>query len=190
MIKKVLNEQEIQKICKSIANQINNMIKNTNSLPIFIGVMKGALPFMFDLMKYIEHPCLEDFIQVSSYEGTSSTGKITLKKDLSYDITNRDVFIIEDVVDTGITMNFLKEYLLSKYKPSSLTTISLLDKKCMRKVPFDVDIVGKEIPNEFVVGYGLDYNELGRNIPFVFIPSKEEIENFDKLLNTLKKKIY
>ena len=183
MIKKLLDEKEIQEICKRIADTINESLKDKKTLPIFIGVMKGALPFMFDLMKYINHPCLEDFIQVSSYEGQSSTGKITLKKDLSYDITNRDVFIIEDIVDTGVTMNYLKEYLLSKYSPASLTTISLLDKKCKRKVPFEVDIVGKEIPNEFVVGYGLDYNELGRNVPYILVPSKEEIEEYDNLLN-------
>ncbi len=182
MLKIILSETEIQNICADIASKIESKLKNNDSIPVFIGVMKGALPFMMDIMKNITIPCKMDFIQVSSYEGTESTGKITLKRDIHENIKDKDVLIIEDIVDTGVTMDFLTKYIKDKYAPRSLTTITLLDKKCRRVLPFDVDIVGKEIPNEFVVGYGLDYNDLGRNSSYVYVPTKEEIEHFDELL--------
>lgn len=181
MLKIILSEEEIKTICSNIAKIIETKLENSTSIPVFIGVMKGALPFMMDIMKNITIPCKLDFIQVSSYEGTESTGKITLKREIHENIKNKDVVIIEDIVDTGVTMDFLTKYIKEKYAPKSITTVTLLDKKCRRVIPFDVDIVGKEIPNEFVVGYGLDYNDLGRNSSCVYVPTKEEIEHFDEL---------
>ncbi len=182
MLKEILSEKEIQKICKDIAKQIEKKFENTNSIPVLIGVMTGALPFMMDLIKNIKSYCLLDFIQVSSYSGTTSTGKITIKKDISENITGKDIVIIEDIIDTGLTFDFVTKYLSQTYHPKSITTVTLLDKKCMRKVQFEVDIVGKEIPNEFVVGYGLDYNGLIRNTTNIYVPTKAEIEEIDSLL--------
>lgn len=182
MLKTILSEQEIKDICKRIAKQIEDKYKNEKTIPIIIGVMKGALPFMMDLVKNITTPCMIDFIQVSSYEGEKSSGTITLKKELTYDINNKDIIVIEDIIDTGITMDYLKKYFETNYSPKSITMVALLDKKCKRVVPFDADIIGKEIGNEFVLGYGLDYNELGRNYPYVFVPTKEEIKELDKIL--------
>ncbi len=183
MLKTILSEEEIQQICQRIALDLDNKFKDKDSIPVFIGVMKGALPFMMDIIKNITIPCMIDFIQVSSYEGDKSSGTITLKKELTTDVNNKDIVIIEDVIDTGITFDFLKKYFTEKYSLSSITMIALLDKKCKRVVPFEADIIGKEIGNDFVLGYGLDYNELGRNYPYVFVPTKDEIKELDNILN-------
>lgn len=185
MLKIILSENEIKDICKRITKQLEDKFKNQNDIPVFIGVLKGALPFMMDIMKQYSLPCIMDFIQVSSYEGTSSSGKITLKKDVSENLKGKNIIIIEDIVDTGITMNYLTEYFYKKHQVKSITTVSLLDKKVKRIIPFDVDIIGKEIPDEFVMGYGFDYNDLARNSNCVYVPTKEEIENFEMLSKKL-----
>ncbi len=182
MKKIILSENEILEICKSIAHQLENKYKFSDSIPVFVGVMKGAIPFMMDLLKVYTLPVMIDFIQVSSYNGTESTGTIVLKKDVSLNLKDKDVVLVEDIVDSGLTMNFLKEFILKKYSPKSITTVALLDKKCQRKIPFELDYIGKEIPNEFVIGYGLDYNDLGRNVPFVFVPEEKEIREYDLAL--------
>lgn len=181
MEKIILSNEEIVSICKDLAAKLKEKFANSNQCPIFVGVLKGALPFMMELIKHYDRPMYIDFIQVSSYQGQDSTGTIILKRDVTTPLKGKDVVVIEDIVDTGFTMNYLVKYLNDKYQPNSITTVALLDKKCQRKLPFDLDLYGKEIPNEFVVGFGFDYNELLRNVPYVYVPSKEEIETLDAL---------
>lgn len=180
MKKMILNADEIKEINKRIGSELSNKFSSSTLAPIFIGVMKGALPFMMDLIREVSIDIELDFIQVSSYRGTETTGTIIMKRDVSCNITNRDIVLIEDIVDTGFTMNYVVKYLQDKYKPASITTVSLLDKKCKRKMPFTVDFTGKDIEDEFVVGYGLDYKEILRNKKDIFVPTEEEILELDR----------
>ncbi|MDD6302744.1 MAG: hypoxanthine phosphoribosyltransferase [Bacillales bacterium] len=187
MRKIVLSNEEIQKICKRIGEQLSTRYRFNELPPIIIGVMKGAIPFLVDLVNNMDIPLLIDYIQIGSYNGTESTGTVIIKKDVSLDIQNRDIVIVEDIIDSGISMNFLIDYFNKKYSPKSIITVSLLDKKCNRKIRFDVDYAGFEVENYFLLGYGLDYNDLGRNTNYVFIPDKEEIAEWDRI-NALSNK--
>lgn len=133
-----------------------------------VSVLKGSLPFMADLMRSLAIPVRIDLMEVSSYGGatTESSGLVRILKDLSTSIEDQDVLIVEDIIDTGLTLNYLLRYLRGK-KPASLQVCTLLDKPARRLVEIPVDYVGFTIPDRFVVGYGLDYNELYRNLRFV-----------------------
>ncbi len=133
-----------------------------------VSVLKGSLPFMADLMRQIPLPLRIDLMEVSSYGGTSteSSGLVRIMKDLSASIVGEDVLLVEDIIDTGLTLNYLIRYLRGK-SPASLRICTLLDKPARRLVEIPVDYVGFEIPDQFVVGYGLDYGERYRNLRFV-----------------------
>ena len=133
-----------------------------------VSVLKGSLPFMADLMRAIEIPVRIDLMEVSSYGGTAteSSGLVRILKDLSSPIDERDVLIVEDIIDTGLTLNYLIRYLRGK-NPSSLRICTLLDKPARRLVEIPIDYRGFTIPDQFVVGYGLDYGEHYRNLPFI-----------------------
>ncbi len=133
-----------------------------------VSVLKGSLPFMADLMRQITIPVRIDLMEVSSYGGgaTESSGLVRILKDLSASIEGRDVLIVEDIIDTGLTLNYLIRYLRGK-NPHSLKICTLLDKPARRLVDIPLDYVGYEIPDEFVVGYGLDFGEIYRNLRFV-----------------------
>ena len=133
-----------------------------------VSVLKGSLPFMADLMRQISIPLRIDLMEVSSYGGTAteSSGLVRILKDLSSSIDNSDVLIVEDIIDTGLTLNYLLRYLRGK-NPNSLRICTLLDKPARRLVEIPIDYVGFTIPDQFVVGYGLDYGELYRNLRFV-----------------------
>ena len=133
-----------------------------------VSVLKGSLPFMADLMRAIDLPLRIDLMEVSSYGGTAteSSGLVRILKDLSASIADEDVLIVEDIIDTGLTLNYLIRYLRGK-NPASLRICTLLDKPARRLVEIPVDYVGFEIPDRFVVGYGLDYGEVYRNLRFV-----------------------
>lgn len=177
----ILNENDIKLINKRLGKELTERFKNDSLPPVFIGVMKGALPFMMDLIREVECPILIDFVQISSYLGTESTGIINLKRDVSTNLKDRNVVIIEDIIDSGHTLVWLKNYLAKNYSPKSISICVLLDKKCKRKVDCEIEYIGKEIGDYFIVGYGLDYDEFYRNEKEIFIPSKEEIEHFDLL---------
>jgi hypoxanthine phosphoribosyltransferase len=137
--------------------------------PILVGVLKGAVVFLSDLMRAIDAPCECDFIAVSSYgASTRSSGIVELTKDLSVSIEGRDVLIVEDIVDTGRTLAYLIRNLETR-QPRSLLVCALLDKASRREVPVSLDYVGFTIPDEFVVGYGLDFAGLHRNLPHVAV---------------------
>ena len=134
-----------------------------------LGVLKGAFVFMADLMRDIDAKVEVDFIRVASYHsGTRSSGNIKITKDIEIDISGRNVLVVEDILDSGFTMNFLKTWLEAK-KPCSIKFCVLIDKQERREVPFTADYVGFTIPDGFVVGYGLDCNETFRNLPDIFI---------------------
>lgn len=142
--------------------------------PVFVGVLKGVVVFYADMVRQISVPCQFDFMWISSYEGTRSTGQMTVKRDVSADLKGRHVVILEDIFDTGHSLDFTYKHLLSK-EPASLKICTLLDKPERRdpKVTLVPDYVGFTIPNEFVVGYGLDFNEFYRNLPYIGVLKPE-----------------
>ena len=176
----VLSEQEIQDICKNIGAKLSKELANEEKTPLFLGVMKGALNFMFDLIKRVDRPIFTDFIQISSYAGVQTTGKINLKKDFDMDIKDRTVVVVEDVVDTGISMKYLIDHLNENYQPKRIIICALFDKEYARCEDIKIDYVGKSLKeNCFLVGYGLDYNELERNVPYVYIATPEDIDKWN-----------
>jgi hypoxanthine phosphoribosyltransferase len=142
--------------------------------PIVIGVLKGVVIFYADMIRQIKTHCQMDFMWVSSYEGTDSTGNMIVRKDISSDIKGRHVLILEDIFDTGNSLQFVRDHLLEK-EPASLKICTLLDKPSRRKpgITVKADYVGFEVPNAFVVGYGLDFNEHYRNLPYVGVLKPE-----------------
>ena len=135
--------------------------------PLFVGVLKGCFVFMADLMRHVALPCSIDFMAVSSYgSGTTSTGAVKILKDLNQDIQGKDVILVEDILDSGKTLHYLTEY-LSVRKPASITIATLMDKPSRREAPVYARYAGLEIPDAFVVGYGLDYDERYRNLPYI-----------------------
>ncbi|MBA2255244.1 MAG: hypoxanthine phosphoribosyltransferase [Chloroflexi bacterium] len=141
---------------------------------VLVSVLKGSLPFMADLMRAISIPAQIDLMEVSSYGGTATetSGLVRILKDLSSSIDGRDVLIVEDIIDTGLTLNYLLRYLRGK-NPRSLRICALLDKPARRLVEISIDYRGFTIPDKFVVGYGLDYGELYRNLPFIAVLKPE-----------------
>lgn len=146
--------------------------------PVIVGVLKGVVIFYADMIRQIKTPCQMDFMWISSYEGTDSTGNMVIKRDISADIKDRHVLILEDIFDTGNSLDFTYKHLLSR-EPASLKICTLLDKPSRRRpgITLQADYVGFEVPNVFVVGYGLDYNEHYRNLPYVGILKPEAYEN-------------
>lgn len=164
-LKVLYSEDEVQKRIAELAKQIDEDYKNSKEI-IVICILKGAAFFTVDLVKKMKTPIVFEVMQVSSYSGTETTGAISIKKDLDCDISGKDVLIVEDIIDTGYTLRALRQDLISR-KPNSLKIAVLADKKERRKVEVPVDYVGYEIPNKFVVGYGFDVDEKGRNIPYI-----------------------
>jgi hypoxanthine phosphoribosyltransferase len=147
----------------------------TGRAPLLIGVLRGVACFMADLMRTISLPLAIDFMAISSYEGDKS-GAVRILKDLDENVEGRDVLVVEDIVDTGMTLSTLLHY-LSARRPGSLKVCALFDKRVRRLVDVPIDYVGFEIPDEFVVGYGLDYRQMYRNLPFVATLKAEEAED-------------
>ena len=167
----LLTEEQIQNKVKELAGILS--AEYADKKPIFVGVLKGVVMFFGDMIKRIDVPCQIDFMWVSSYQGTASKEMI-VKRDISSDIKGRHVVILEDIFDTGNSLEFTYKHLLSK-EPASLKICTLLDKPDGRNPAVTVkpDYVGFTVPNEFVVGYGLDYNEYYRNLPYVGILKSE-----------------
>lgn len=140
--------------------------------PIFVGILKGVVIFFADIVRAVPIPCQFDFMAVSSYSGTNSTGIIKVKKDLSADIEGRHVVILEDILDSGLTLKYTTEYLKSK-NPASVKICTFLDKPERRQSDIVADYIGFTVPNLFVVGYGLDYDEEYRNLPYVGVLKPE-----------------
>ncbi len=158
----LLSEKQIKARIKELAREISADYRKKK--PLLIGVLKGAVVFLSDLIREMDIPLEIDFMAVSSYGAdTASSGIVRIQKDLEQSIKDRDVLIVEDIVDTGLTLNYLYDT-LSSQKPRSLKVVTLLDKPDRRKVEFKADYCGFEIPDHFVIGYGLDFNEEYRNL--------------------------
>lgn len=141
--------------------------------PVLISILKGALPFLADLMRQVPISLSLDFLEVSSYgTATESSGVVRILKDLAQPIDGRHVLVVEDILDTGFTLRYVLEHLVDK-KPASVKLCTLLDKPARRKIPIRIDYRGFEIPDRFVVGYGLDYGERYRNLPFIGVLKPE-----------------
>jgi len=170
-IEKVLvSEEEIKEICKRLGKQISEDYKDKKLF--LVSVLKGAVVFMADLMRNITCDCEIDFMAVSSYSGTKTTGVVKFKKDLDINPEGCDILLVEDILDSGVTLSYLKNVLLQR-NAASIKVCAFLDKPANRRADISADYVGKEVPDEFVVGYGLDYNEKYRNLPFVGVLSPE-----------------
>lgn len=166
----LIPHEEIVEISKKIGKQITDDYENKQ--PIVVCVLKGACPFHSELIKHIGLPIELDYIQVSSYSGTSSTGNVKIKKDLDTDIRGKDIILVEDIVDSGLTLSVLKKQLLER-SPNSIKVAALLDKPTGRKVKFSADYVGKEIEDLFVIGFGLDLDEKYRNLKDIYVYNQD-----------------
>lgn len=171
----LIGEEEIQAKVRELGAQIS--ADYADSSVTLVSVLKGSLPFMADLMRAISIPVQIDLMEVSSYGGatTETSGLVRILKDLSSSIAGKDVLIVEDIIDTGLTLNYLLRYLRGK-NPSSLRICALLDKPARRLVEIPIDYTGFSIPDEFVVGYGLDFGEYYRNLPFIGVLRRQLYE--------------
>jgi hypoxanthine phosphoribosyltransferase len=170
----LISEREIQERVRELAQQIVADYEGKELL--MVGLLRGAVTFMVDLTRAMERPVAIDFMAVSSYgASTQSSGVVRILKDLEESLGGRHVLVVEDIVDSGLTLQYILEY-LGRQGPASLRVVALLDKKERREVDVPLDYVGFEVPNEFVIGYGLDYAQRYRNLPFVGVLKREVYE--------------
>jgi hypoxanthine phosphoribosyltransferase len=172
----LLTEEQIQARITELGEILTKDYKDKN--PIVVGVMKGVVVFYADMIRKIKTPCQMDFMWISSYAGTESTGNMIVRRDVSSDIKGRHVLVLEDIFDTGNSLDYTVKHLLAK-EPASVKVCTLLDKPERRNpnITLKPDYIGFTIPNEFVVGYGLDFNENYRNLPYVGILKPEAYQN-------------
>ena len=174
-IERVLISQiEIEKKVQEIGERISADYEGEE--PVFVGVLKGCFIFMADLMRHVTVNCSMDFMAVSSYQGTNSTGAVKINKDLNESIDGKHIILVEDILDSGVTLNYLKNY-LSVRNPASIRIVTLMDKPARRKADIYADYSCFEVPDAFVVGYGLDYNEKYRNLPYIGVLKPEVYES-------------
>ena len=169
----LITEEEIERHVAEVGQRISEDYAGKD--PVFVGVLKGCFIFMADLMRHVSIHCSVDFMAVSSYAGTTSTGAVKILKDLKSDIEGRHLILVEDILDSGVTLNYLKNYLMVR-KPASITVATLMDKPARRKADIYADYSCFEVPDAFVVGYGLDYNERYRNLPYIGVLKPEIYE--------------
>ena len=171
----LITEEQIKARIAELGRELTAEYAGKN--PVIVGVLKGVVVFYADMVRQIKVPCQMDFMWLSSYQGTNSTGGMVVKRDVTVDIRDRHVLILEDIYDTGNSLDFTYRHLLSK-GPASLKICTLLDKPERRKpgITLKPDYVGFTVPNEFVVGYGLDYSEQYRNLPYVGVLKSEVYE--------------
>ncbi|HIJ59469.1 MAG TPA: hypoxanthine phosphoribosyltransferase [Nitrospirae bacterium] len=167
--KTLFTTEQIQSKVIELANRISKDYKGKEI--VMVGMLKGAFMFFADIVRHIKVPVLIDFIIASSYLGTDSSGEVIIHSDLKEDIENKHIIIVDDIIDTGITMNLIRERLLMR-NPASLKICVFLDKEERRIVEVPVDYIGYKIPNEYVIGYGFDYKNNYRNLPYVAIFKK------------------
>jgi len=167
--KPLFTVEQIQQRVRELAERISEEYEGKNLLAV--GILRGAFMFMSDLVRAIKVPLTVDFIIASSYLKTDTTGEVKVHYEIREDVTDKDVLFVEDIVDTGITLNQQRERILARH-PRSLRICSFLDKRERRVVDVPLDYVGFEIPNQFVVGYGLDYDNKFRNLPYIAVFKK------------------
>lgn len=171
----LITEEEIKNKCKELGHSLSK--EYDGKFPLAIGVLKGAMPFMSDILRHMEIHLEMDFMDVSSYgSGTRSSGEVKIVKDLDTKVEGRDLLIIEDIIDSGLTLSYLVD--LFKYrKANSIKIVTLLNKPSGRTAAIQADIVGFDVPDEFVVGYGLDYAQRYRNLPYIGVLKQEIYAN-------------
>lgn len=173
-VKKILvSSEEITKREKELADEISKYYKEKNSVPVIVGLLKGSVPFMMGLVMKLDIDCEIDFMDVSSYSGTNSI-EVRVIKDIEGSVTDRDVLIVEDIVDTGKTLEKVTEMFRAK-GAKEIKIVTLLDKPARREKAIEADYVGFVVPDEFVIGYGLDYNQKYRNLPYIGVIKEETI---------------
>lgn len=161
----LISEEVLQKRVRELGAQIS--ADYAGKEPLLVSILRGSFIFMADLTRYIDCFCRVDFMAVSSYgSGTESSGQVKIVKDLTDSIEGKDVIVVEDILDSGNTLHYLFQLLKARH-PASIRLVTLLDKPSRRTKPITADYVGFEVPDEFVVGYGLDYDELYRNLPYI-----------------------
>lgn len=172
ILKVLISEEELRTRIAQLGEEITRDYAGKD--PVILGVLKGVVVFYADMIRQIRVPCQMDFMCLSSYHGTQSTGNMVVRQDMSVDVTGRHVLILEDIFDTGSSLDYTYRHVLSK-NPASIRICTLLDKPERRKpgITLVPDYVGFTIPNEFVVGYGLDFNEHYRNLPYVGVLKPE-----------------
>ncbi|MBW6411155.1 hypoxanthine phosphoribosyltransferase [Clostridium weizhouense] len=170
----LFSEEALNEKIKEIAGRINKDYNGKDLL--IVGILKGSVVFAAELIKNISIPCEIDFMAVSSYgNSTESSGVVRILKDLDHSIEGKDILLVEDIVDSGVTLGYLLKYLKAR-KANSIEIVSLLNKSARRKIELDVKYIGFEVPDEFIVGYGIDYAEKYRNLPFIGILKPEVYE--------------
>ena len=171
VLRVLLSEDEIREKVRELGGKITADYKNSNLM--LVTVLKGAVVFLADLMRHIDVPAEIDFMVVSSYgSGVKSSGVVKIVKDLDVPLAGKDILIVEDILDSGLTLSYIKELLESR-GPRSIRIATLLDKPSRRKVDLQADYIGFSVPDEFVIGYGLDYDEKYRNLPYIGILKPE-----------------
>jgi hypoxanthine phosphoribosyltransferase len=170
--KVLISETEIGRRVEELAADISRDYQG--KVPTLVSVLKGGIIFLTDLMRKLDILHEVDFMSVSSYDsGTQTTGVVRILADLSRNIEGKDVIIVEDIVDSGLTLDYIRHMLLAR-RPNSLKICTMLDKKARRQIEVPIDYVGFEVPDEFVIGYGLDYQEKYRNLPYVAVMVPKE----------------
>lgn len=171
VLRVLLSEDEIREKVRELGGKITADYKNSNLM--LVTVLKGAVVFLADLMRQIDVPAEIDFMVVSSYgSGVKSSGVVKIVKDLDVPLAGKDILIVEDILDSGLTLSYIKELLESR-GPRSIRIATLLDKPSRRKVDLQADYIGFSVPDEFIIGYGLDYDEKYRNLPYIGILKPE-----------------
>lgn len=160
----LINKAKLEKRIEEMGKQIQKDYEGKEL--VFVGILKGSVMFMTELAKNIKMNVAIDFMDVSSYEGTESTGNVKINKDIRDTIEGKDIIIVEDIIDTGRTLTYVKEYLKQK-NPNSIKIATMLSKPSKRIMEMEVEYIGFAIEDKFVVGYGLDYNEKYRNLPYI-----------------------
>jgi hypoxanthine phosphoribosyltransferase len=174
----LLTQEQIQQRVRELAREIGRDF--LGKTPVLVGILKGSIYFMADLMRELDVDHEVDFISISSYaSGVSSSGTVRMLKDLDHDITGRDVLVVEDIIDSGLSLSYLRKNLLSR-NPRSLAVATLLAKEVPRERQIYVDYCGFEIGDDFVIGYGLDYAEHFRELPFVAVMEEEDRRGIDE----------
>ncbi len=175
ILKVLVTEEQIKARLEELGEAIYDRFEGKN--PLFVGVLRGCFVFMADLVRAAQIRCDVEFIALSSYQNsTTSSGRVQINRDLQQDVSGRDVIIVEDILDTGNTLAFLKDYILTR-NAKSVTIVTLLDKPARRTKAVNADFVGFSVPDEFVVGYGLDFAQHYRNIPYIGVLKPEVYAN-------------
>lgn len=172
----LITQQEIEDRVKTLGEQITSDYQNSERL-LLLGLLRGSVMFMTDLMRHVRRPMTMDFMLVSSYAGSESSGFVRIDSDHKTNIHGWDVILVDDIIDTGFTIHTVRKLLMER-KPRSLKVCALLDKKARHQVELGIDYCGFEIPDYFVVGYGLDIDEKGRNLPYI---ASVDLEKYKEL---------